>query len=88
MDSQHPSSPTTGIQPATTAVCAAPSRRSVIAACWCAIPSSPGRAASHFLVQAGLNTCAVGSAPQCPYAAVRPQSQAHANRQAICAKLY
>ena len=40
------------------------------------------------LVHAGLNSLAAGSAPQCLYAAMRPQSQARANRQAICAKLY
>ena len=40
------------------------------------------------LVHAGLNSLAAGSAPQCLYAAMRPQSQARANRQAMCAKLY
>ena len=43
---------------------------------------------SGALVHAGLNSLAAGSAPQCLYAAMRPQSQARANRQAICAKLY
>ena len=44
--------------------------------------------AENLLVHTSLNTLAAGSAPQCLYAAMRPQSQAHANHQAICAKLY
>ena len=47
-----------------------------------------GWGAGFVLVHSGLNSLAAGSAPQCLYAAMRPQSQARANRQAMCAKLY